>query len=122
MESIPHELIMEIFKIIHMPDKRNFTRCNKYLNKISMTKDEENFTNMLNDTIFGNGPKATFTNLARYTLEIIYYGYINLLPARYLNVTNVILYKCSKIFFHCSKKNYFETVKVMIELNKKIMK
>lgn len=111
MEYLPSELLNEIFMLLPMPDKRNFIRCNKWCNELCYRFDIKKYEKQFIDNIVGkqilSGP---ITDLEKYTAEIMYYGYDNLLLDRYIRGSNR-LYRCPSIYFHCARENHHNMIK-----------
>ncbi len=92
METLPNEIILEIFNYIQkITDKRQFLRtCSLYnkLTKVSMCDFESNYT--LPD--FNH--EAYYMGVAKFTLELCHDGYFKLIPERYINNKNRNLIRC----------------------------
>ena len=125
MESLLWELKKNIVAILPMPDKRNLIRCNKEFNKIEIKKYEEEFIEMIYNTKFFVYTRMTsrrlrLTKIEQYTLEMIYYGYHQLIPARYICNKNELLYKYNDLYFYCASKKYIEILKILFKFKSEI--
>lgn len=85
MDTLPADLITDIFVLLPISDKRNFTRCTKFLNTIDIAPYEKKFVNAMNSSI-----RINMTDLEKYTLELIFNDYNHLIPDRYFCYENKI--------------------------------
>ncbi len=90
METLPNELIIEIFNyILKITDKRHFLRTCILYNKL--TKDLMcNFESNYKIPYF---PKLKYS-VEKFTLELCHDGYFELIPERYINSDNKHLVRC----------------------------
>ena len=101
MELLPLDIKRIIVDILSMPDKRNYIRCTKELNKIKIKQYEDEFIKMIHETYYlvYNIMWPRITKIEQYTLEMIYYGYEELIPERYICI---IIHFCCKYIFPVS--------------------
>jgi hypothetical protein len=119
MDLLPKEIIMVILEELPITGKRNLIRCNKELNKFSIEKYENQFMKMINDENYLGTKIKQLDSLGKYTLEILYDGYANLLPKIYIIKENKILNKYEEIYFNIAKKNFRELLEILIRHNRK---
>ncbi len=90
METLPNELILEIFNnILKITDRRHFLRtCNLYnkLTKQSMCEFELNYK-------YPDFKKLNYS-VEKFTLELCHDSYFNLIPGCYINDDNLYLIRC----------------------------
>ncbi len=92
METLPNELILEIFNyILKITDKRQFSKtCILYnkLTKVSICDFE------LNNKYPDFNHELNYVGMEKFTLELCHDGYFNLIPERYINNNNKNLIRC----------------------------
>ncbi len=107
METLPYELILEIFNhILLITDKRQFLRtCNYYnlLTKQLFLEYEKNYK-------IGDFAKISKYNVEKYTLELCYNGYFDMIPEHYIIPNNESLV----VIF-----TYFGSIKLLKKLKLK---
>src|SRR5437868_1290654 len=120
MNQIPNDIFITLLNILPITGKRNLFRCNKKMYQLHslMGKYEKEFNDMINNEKY-LGQNITLLELEKYTLEIVYDGFINLMPKKYFIENNKILYDFPELYFNCAKRNLFDMSKILIEYNKK---
>jgi hypothetical protein len=123
MEQLPKEIILIILNYLPITGKRNLIRCNKQFNNhlwYLMEKYESEFMKIINENNYlGTKIYKQCDGFEKYTLEIVYDGYENLLLDRYIIPENAILYEYGKIYFNSAAKNYQGILKILMRCNKK---
>jgi hypothetical protein len=120
MNLLP-EIIKIIFSFLPISDKRNFLRTCKTYHQlhILMKKYENEFRKMINEIDYLGTKIKTLEGIEKYTLEIIYDGYANLLPKRYIIKENKILYEYGRIYYNSAVKNFKAIIEILLRCNKR---
>lgn len=109
------ELFCTVWKYCPITAKRNLLTVNKTVNgySIIMVSAELEFQEMINKKKFLD--KLRYTNfdnlLFKYTIEILYDGYSNLLPKKYITPKNHILYHYENIYYKLAKRGNLSMLK-----------
>lgn len=119
MDTLPTECIMLIFNMLPLPDKRQFTMCNKFCSKIDIVAHIDKFTNILRKSHILN-TKTCKNNL--HILELVYYGYPDKIPDTYYCEKNTLLHFSPEIYFICGARKYTDMYDKMLRLKKAITK
>jgi hypothetical protein len=97
-----------IIKLLPLSDLRRLKLTNKYNSLISITKQEDVF---YKDSLV---PRNT---LMGYTYEIMFEGYLHLLPDRYKCLENRTLYENNRIVYQNAKMGRFDIITFLLKYN-----
>ena len=128
------DIILTIIELLSIIDTRNLLRSCKKLYLLSSNKFIYLFINKkweekINSAfvkpesfkfILSIIERKNFTEMEKYTSEIICYGYIHLLPQRYIHENNMMFYNYGAIWLNAGFNNFLDLINFMTELvNKK---
>ena len=114
------DILRIIFEYCPITDKRNLTRICKSCYKLSilMSNVEKEFQEMINSTKYLD--KMKFTNfdnpLYKYTIELVYDGYTDLVPDRYVIPENRIMHYYHNIYYQTAKNGNLDMLKLMLQI------
>ena len=132
------DIILTINEFLPIHDTRNLLRCNKRLNSLVRHSNKNilsivdinslNWENKLNSTLVNSIIiKSMYLNYSRYikrenlykiekyTFEIICYGYIHLLPNRYVFENNMMFHGYNQIDLNAGYNNFLDLIKFKSE-------
>ena len=114
MYLLPKEIQLLILSQLPIPDKRNLIRTSKSFNALKerIKEDEKFFLKMIKDTSYLGFYTHRLNKLEKYTLEFAYYGYIDMIPRRYMTRTNRI-FLCPQFYFNSAKKNFIKLCDIL---------
>ena len=127
--NLPIDIILIIIKLLPIPDIRNLIRCDKKLNLLRFKNilsiiniNSLNWKNKLNFELTNSkyykflAPNSfktidlqDFSPIEKYTVEVICYGYIHLLPDKYILNNSVCLY--AQIRLIAGYNNFLDFIK-----------
>ena len=121
-EVLVPDIMQIIFLLCPITDKRNFIRTCKTYSKLSalMPEIERNFQNMINDTkyLFFMKYSGFYNPLYKYTIELIYDGYANLIPEHYIVPENRVMYQYKKIYYRAALNGDLSMIRLLLRLGK----
>ena len=120
LQSLPEDIITDIFSLCLITDKRSFIRtCRSYNNYSKLMADiEKNFQSMILKTNFFYKRNFTgFSNpLYKYTIELVYDNY--LVPDKYIILENRILHQYKRIYYRVGLRGNLNLIQKFLRLNK----
>ena len=100
--NLPQEIISIIIVDLTICNQRNLIKCNKKLNRIKLKVPLNKKFDHINE-------------LEKYTIEYLQYAY--LIPLKYINSANEILYNNEKLYKHIGIMNYKDIIKLLMKCN-----
>ena len=133
--KLPIDIILIIIYFLPIPDTRSLLKCDKKLNLLCLDKNilliiyknSIYWENKLNSELKKSYPlhlyhrvsTCIFSEMEKYTFELVCYGYIHLLPNKYISIYNDVLTKYKQIYVNAIYNNFWDLNKLsMIFLNR----
>jgi hypothetical protein len=115
---LPQDIIRFIFGLCSITDKRNFIRTCKNFNKLFelMPIIEKEFQYMIRTNFIANPMFIDFEeSINKYSMELIYDGYVNLFPERYIFFDNYVIYRYHEIYYNLALRGNFDMILLLFQ-------